>query len=444
MKTLSYLALAAIFSAVACLTSTAQFGSKPKLGVSLEVDGIVIDTVSEGSIAAEAGLHSGDYLTAWGSRLIAGIDDVLKAKDAAVAGTQSNFAVRRDGKIVNLKFRLPASFPDGGLILGVTVGSGVYVSKVHPGSVAADAGMKNGDIITEFGNDIVEDFDSLKHALSKARSGSSYVVKILRGGAVKVLTAKFPGMVMGGMLDTKKMPRPGQRRRNPFSMGGMKGMNFPGMGMFRDMMSIGPVKTDIDKSIAELEKLQNPSLAPIIARLRASSKRLDSIVRGMEGMRKMAGSFMGGLPPEIGAQAGSLRKLMGDLGVDELLDTDEPEEEPEPEIIEEMDHELPEDFAGIQERIQELLESGVTDADELNAAIRKEFPGVKVMINTGPPEEMESFEDFEDAPATPIKPTTKPTTKPVSKPKLQSKPTTKPTSKPMKRHNHKGGKGHGH
>ncbi len=441
MKTLSYPALAAIFLAAACLSSTAQIGSKPKLGVSLEVDGIVIDTVSEGSIAAKAGLHSGDYLTAWGSRLIAGIDDVLKAKDAAVAGTESNFAVRRDGKIVNLKFRLPASFPDGGLILGVTVGSGVYVSKVHPGSVAADAGMKNGDIITEFGDDIVEDFDSLKHALSNARSGSSYVVKILRGGAVKVLTAKFPGMVMGGMLDTKKMPRPGQRRKNPFSMGGMKGMNFPGMGMFRDMMSIGPVKTDIDKSIAELEKLQNPSLAPIIARLRASSKRLGSIVRGMEGMRKMAGSFMGGLPPELGAQADSLRKLMGEMGIDAIPET----EEPAMEIIEEeMEQDLPEDFAGIQELVQELLESGITDADALNAAIRKEFPGVKVMIDTGSPEEMESFEDFEEVPATTAKPTTKPTSKPAPKPKSKSKPTTKPTSKPMKRHNHKGGKGHDH
>jgi serine protease Do len=60
--------------------------------------------------------------------------------------------------------------------------SGALIAEVTPGSAAAKAGLKNGDIVTEFNGQKVTDSRRLKLAVGEVAPGKEVSVKILRDG----------------------------------------------------------------------------------------------------------------------------------------------------------------------------------------------------------------------------------------------------------------------
>jgi S1-C subfamily serine protease len=62
---------------------------------------------------------------------------------------------------------------------------GVLVTAVSEGTPAADAGLRPGDVIVEFGNDPVRSVDDLHRLLTEERIGELVPIKILRRGELR-------------------------------------------------------------------------------------------------------------------------------------------------------------------------------------------------------------------------------------------------------------------
>jgi serine protease Do len=69
--------------------------------------------------------------------------------------------------------------------------NGVLVDDVMPGTPAEKAGIKSGDVITEFNGKEVDDGNSLQLLISECAPGSDATVKLIRNGAAKTLTVKL-------------------------------------------------------------------------------------------------------------------------------------------------------------------------------------------------------------------------------------------------------------
>ena len=78
--------------------------------------------------------------------------------------------------------------------LGLQDAAGVIVSNVNPGSAAARAGLKAGDVITSFGGQPVRDFNALRNRVAAMRPGSEANLVIIRDGSEKHLTVKLDAL----------------------------------------------------------------------------------------------------------------------------------------------------------------------------------------------------------------------------------------------------------
>ncbi len=63
---------------------------------------------------------------------------------------------------------------------------------IDDNSVAEKAGLKEGDIITEFDGKAINDTDELAKAAREAREKSAVTVKINRGGKTQTIELKTP------------------------------------------------------------------------------------------------------------------------------------------------------------------------------------------------------------------------------------------------------------
>lgn len=80
-------------------------------------------------------------------------------------------------------------------IEGETVDQGVKIIKVIDATPAAEAGLQEGDIITELDEDAIEDIQALIASLSKRKAGEEITVRYLRGEQVEQVSttlAAFP------------------------------------------------------------------------------------------------------------------------------------------------------------------------------------------------------------------------------------------------------------
>jgi S1-C subfamily serine protease len=89
---------------------TEQIAARPRLGVALSAlpgAGARIDDVAEGSVAAAAGLRTGDVLIAVAGRQVRRTQDVLSVLARQAPGTWLPLKVRRDGAELDLVAKFP-------------------------------------------------------------------------------------------------------------------------------------------------------------------------------------------------------------------------------------------------------------------------------------------------------------------------------------------------
>lgn len=72
--------------------------------------------------------------------------------------------------------------------LGLKEAGGAIVSAVDPGSAAATAGVKQGDVISSFNGQPVTDTNTLRNRVAESRPGSTATLSIVRDGGEKTVT----------------------------------------------------------------------------------------------------------------------------------------------------------------------------------------------------------------------------------------------------------------
>ncbi len=179
--------------------------------------GAVISDVTPGGPAAAAGMRRGDVIQSMNGRTVRDARELRLAVAAIAPGTQVTLGVVRDGEPREIRTRLD-QLPEPGARkadvaagrgsgyglgiadltpelareLGVEPGaSGVVVTEVQPGSAAAEAGLRRGDVILEANRRAVANHQEFREAV-RAAAGEPLLALISRDGRTfyAVLTAR--------------------------------------------------------------------------------------------------------------------------------------------------------------------------------------------------------------------------------------------------------------
>lgn len=154
--------------------------------------GSLISAVLEGSPAEKAGLQQGDVVIRLNESPIADSTDLMNKVGRAAPGSNALLAVIRKGETLEIevplgekpsnpraqRFSVPEENPIGVSVQALTpelakrLGqenlSGVVVSEVEPGSLAASAGLRPGYVIQEVDQTSVKDLESFNQAMKAA------------------------------------------------------------------------------------------------------------------------------------------------------------------------------------------------------------------------------------------------------------------------------------
>ncbi len=176
------------------------------------VQGALVNNVQPDSPAQQAGIRRGDVITAVNGAAVKDYNELRNDVAALQPGSRVQLTLVRDGKeqTVNVTLaELQATAgpddrtqpgadstgfgmsvepltPDTARELGVHASSGVVVTDVQPGSRAADAGLRSGDVIVEVDRKPVQSVDALRSALKQGDRPALLLVH--RGEATMFVT----------------------------------------------------------------------------------------------------------------------------------------------------------------------------------------------------------------------------------------------------------------
>jgi serine protease Do len=166
-----------------------------------DAHGALINSVTPGGAAEQAGIQRGDVITSINGHAVKDGNTLRNEIADMKPGSDTRVSVMRDGKEQQFNVRLGelpqragaearggSSNGDGaGLTiepltretareLGVKATSGLVVTDVRSGSRAADAGLREGDVIEEVDGQKVATADSLRSALAKPGKGPALLL----------------------------------------------------------------------------------------------------------------------------------------------------------------------------------------------------------------------------------------------------------------------------
>lgn len=153
--------------------------------------GAMVQSVTDGSPAAKAGVKEGDVILHYGDREIGHVQDLTRAVADTKAGTTRDLKIMRDGRAQTLKVSIDALKDDSAkptlasatpapgasgtlslseLGLGLASGDGgLVVSSVKVNSPASDAGIRVGDKLVKVNQTNVTSADVAKKAVDDAK-----------------------------------------------------------------------------------------------------------------------------------------------------------------------------------------------------------------------------------------------------------------------------------
>ena len=168
--------------------------------------GVLVADVLKDSPAESAGMKAGDIIVELGGAPIKEVTDLQKRIAAIAPGRAAALTVLRDRKPTKLTVKIGEQPGDETVLaagpkgegLGLTVEalseemartyglrgrSGVVVTEVAPGSAAAAAGIKEGDVLLEVNRRRVGSLEEFKQAVAALKPGEAIPVQVERSGA---------------------------------------------------------------------------------------------------------------------------------------------------------------------------------------------------------------------------------------------------------------------
>ncbi len=174
-----------------------SFGLKEKKGA-------LVAQVVSGSPAEKAGIEQGDVIVEFDGKNVADSKDLPRIVASTPVGKAVTMKLLRNGKVLDRQVKVGeleektevAKTPSTKKSLGITVqdltpdiakglglkkDTGVVVTGVEPGSPAADAGIRIGDVIREVNRKPVKDVQDFMQKVEKAKDQDSVLLFLQRG-----------------------------------------------------------------------------------------------------------------------------------------------------------------------------------------------------------------------------------------------------------------------
>jgi serine protease Do len=180
--------------------------------------GALVTQLQPGGPAAEGGLQAGDIIIKFDGADIATSTELPHVVGLVRPGTRAELVVMRDRK------RKTMSLEVGGLSSGETasmtagevrtssggrlglavedldeqarsrwgISGGVVVTEVVPGEIAAEAGIRPGDVITLVGSTAISSMSAYEKAMGGLESGESVPLRIIRRGTPLFIGVRIP------------------------------------------------------------------------------------------------------------------------------------------------------------------------------------------------------------------------------------------------------------
>ncbi len=166
-----------------------------------KAEGILVAEVADNSPAAKAGFKSGDVILKVNGQKVGDVGELRNKIALTPPGTAVTFEILRDGKKKEIKavieekpgasaitmskddilskigLAVQELTPDLAEQFGYKAGQGVLIAEVEPGSTAAAAGMRPGQLIIEVNRKRVRSVDEFMKALKQSRERVLFRIK---------------------------------------------------------------------------------------------------------------------------------------------------------------------------------------------------------------------------------------------------------------------------
>jgi len=136
-----------------------------------KAQGVIISDVQEDSPAAKGGIKRGDVVLSYNGRHVKNMTEFRQMVSSTKPGTKVDIVVLRDGKEKKLKVKI-----------GEMPARGVVITAVSPDSRAADAGLREGDVIIEVNRVRVKDMDDFRSVVKRVK-GNKVLLLVYRNGS---------------------------------------------------------------------------------------------------------------------------------------------------------------------------------------------------------------------------------------------------------------------
>jgi serine protease Do len=169
-----------------------------------EGKGALVAQVVSGSPAEKAGIEQGDVIVQFDGKDVANSKDLPRIVASTPVGKEVTIKLSRDGKVLDRQVKVgemeekaevgkaPSTKKSLGLTvqdltpeiakgLGLKKETGVVVTGVEPGSPAADAGIRSGDVIREVNRKPVKDVQDFIQKVEKAKDQDNVLLFLQRG-----------------------------------------------------------------------------------------------------------------------------------------------------------------------------------------------------------------------------------------------------------------------
>ena len=169
------------------------------------VGGAIISKVTADSAADRAGLKRGDVIQSFNGQAVTDFNSLRNHVAEAQPGSSATVGIVRDGSEKSVAVKLdeadvskraargdaePAAADKAALGIGVERGQkGLVITQVNPDSRAADAGLREGDVILEVNRQAVQSVDELRAAVRKTTDRPALLL-IEREGRSLFVTVK--------------------------------------------------------------------------------------------------------------------------------------------------------------------------------------------------------------------------------------------------------------